>query len=455
MPTSRASSLWRGSKFGSGVRFWTVLLDRCNRLGVRLFVSPGPAEVSPFEEPARDAWVLDRTLGETMAAEYAAAGLERVPVGSLDEGEARAQKEPEGAFVVLDSVLCSRTVVRRFVRAARARTGPVALVCALPRAEGTDLLSHVDGLEPRDAPDHGSVWTVPFFFVRGSRSLASAEPAVQAYRPNVMRMPVPFGILGRSGQELLVDLSESYMCSVSHWVHVLRVNTPALAGWWVRRLRLGYVLGPVWLFWRFLCGFPWRGGRLFGAIRGVSRGARIHHTAVVELSVVKKGARIGPHASVRNSFIDEGAVVGEGARVGGSVIGRGASVAANSVVTLSVVYPGALAGQTLMQKSVLGRNSAAFTNSNFFDVNFARNVRVVHRGRIADSGSPVLGVCVGPEARVAAGIWVASGREVPAGALLVKPSGEVAMNVGSLDRGVPHVVVDGTVVPVSQARSKP
>jgi acetyltransferase-like isoleucine patch superfamily enzyme len=419
---------------------------------VRVFLSPAPDALSPLEAPARDVWLLDRTLGETMAQDLAAAGLEIVPVASLAEGEERARQEPSGGFVILDSVLCSPTVIRRFVQAARAEAGPATLVCALPRAVGTDTLSPIDGLVPSVGLEPAA-WTAPFYFVRGPGSLAAARPVVQPYRENLLRFPVPYGILGRAGEEMIIGLSESYMCNVNHWVHVLRVNSAAMGGWWVRRLRLGYVFGAVWLFWRFLLGFPWWGGRLFGAIRGVSWGARVHHTATAELSVVKKGATIGANASLRNSFVDEGAVIGEGARISGSVIGRGAFVAPNSVVNLSVVYPGAMAGQLLMQATVLGRESAAFTNSNFFDLNFARNIRVTHRGRVVDSGTQMLGVCVGPRARVAAGIWVASGREIPAGALLVKPPGEIAANIGHPPPGEAHVVVDGSLVPLSQPRT--
>ncbi len=60
----------------------------------------------------------------------------------------------------------------------------------------------------------------------------------------------------------------------------------------------------------------------------------------------------------------------------------------------------------------------------------------------------MLGVCIGPEARVAAGIWVASGREIPAGALLVKPPGEIATKIGQPPRDEAQVVVDGAVVPL-------
>jgi hypothetical protein len=397
--------------------------------------------------------VLDRTLGETMAHDLAEAGLEVVRVASPVEGEARARQEAEGGFVLLDSVLCSPTVIRRFMEAGRATKGDVALVCALPRAVGTDFLSHVEGLDAVAGPD-AAVWTAPFYFVRGSGTLGAARPAVQTYRETLLRFPVPFGILGRAGEEMTIGLSESYMCSVSHWVHVLRINTAAMGGWWVRRLRIGYVFGAVWLFWRFLLGFPWWGGRLYGAIRGISWGAKVHHTALAELSVVQKGASVGANASLRNSFVAEGAIIGEGARISGSVIGKGAFVAPNSVVNLSVVYPGAMAGQLLMQASVLGKESAAFTNSNFFDLNFARNIRVKHRGRVVDSGTQMLGVCVGPRARVAAGIWVASGREIPAAALLVKPPEEIATNIGSPPPGEAHTVVEGNVVPLPPPRTR-
>ncbi len=391
--------------------------------------------------------MLDRTLAETMARDLAAAGLEAVPVGSLEEGEGRARAEPEGGFVLVDSVLCSPTVIRRFMAAARAKPGSVALVCALPRAIGTDALSPIDGLTAA-----GDAWTAPFYFVRGEGRIAAAELALQEYRENVLRFPIPFGILGREGEELKVGLSESYMCSVSHWLHVLRINNAAMAGWWVRRMRIGYVFGAIWLFWRFLLGFPWWGGRMFGAIRGVSWGARVHHTATAELSIVQKGAIVGAHASLRNSFVGEGAIIGEGARISGSVIGRGALVAPNSIVNLSVVYPGAMAAQYLMQASVLGRNASAFSNSCFYDLNFAKNIRVAHQGRIVDSGTQMLGVCVGPEARVAAGVWVASGREIPARALLIKSPGEVATNMGEAPPGEAAVVVSGNVVPLGRVR---
>ncbi len=425
---------------------------------MRVFVAPADARIPPLDAPAREAWLFESTLGDAMARELAAAGLSVERTGSLEEGAERAQREPHGAFVLLDSVACSRRVLQRFMAAAR-RAPAGAYTCALPRGVAIDNLGYIDGLDPREAPGTtkqgaaGHVWTAPFHFIRGTASLASATPLVLAYKESVSKVPFPPVIDGKREEQFAI--SESYLCNVSHWVHVLRINLAQIPAWWLERLRSGaYVGGVAWYAWRALCGFPWAGGRLQDGLRAVSWKAKVHHSARVGLSIVRRGATIGAFANVDSSVICEGANVGDGAQVYGSIIGPGAWVGRNSVVVGSLVYPGALAAQFLMQVSLLGREACAFSNSGFYDLNFSRTVRVAHRGQIVDSGSQFLGVCVGPEARVAAGVWVASGREIPRGAVLVKPPSEIASRIGALPAGEPHVVRDGVVVPLANPRSQ-
>ena len=377
---------------------------------MRVFLAPADATVTPLDAPARDARVLGRTLGEAMRYELGAAGLEVATCASIEEGEARARAEANGAFVLLDSVFATRQAVRRFVAAARRSSGDGARVLALPRGLLSDELSHVGGLDAATSPDGSAAWTAPFHFVRGaSASIARATPLVLPYREHRMVFPLPPGLLGRA--EEVIGIGETFACNVSHWVHVLRVNTKSIAGWWFDRLRFGGVIGPMWIAWRALLGLPWLGGRFLESMRSVAWSAQVHHRALVEMSVVGRGAIIGAKATVKNAFIGAGARVGEGANVMGTVVGEGAFVAGNSTVLGSVVYPGAFASQALMQLSILGRDACALASSNFFDLNFARSVRVPHRGAMVDSGAQFLGVCVGPKARIGGGVWVASGRE--------------------------------------------
>ncbi len=413
---------------------------------MKVFIVHNATIISPLDAPAGSAWVLGRTLGESIERECSSNGFTIERTGSLKEAEEMARRESCGAFVVADSVACSRSVLRRFVRLAQKRRGPVSVVAALPKALNTNYTSVVDGLDPAvTSSPRQEVWTAPFYFLRGNSSAADAEPLVLPYKEYVIHYALPRGLLKQP--EGMLALSDSYLCNINHWIHIHRVNMEALAALWFDRLYSGWWLSGVsWYAWRALRGFPWMGGRLFESLKSVSMRAHIHHSAYIELSVIQKGVTIAPRAIVSKSFIAEGATIMEGAQVTGSVIGEGAVVGRNAVVISSVVYPGALAAQFLMQGSLLGEEACALTNSAFFDINFNKNIRVAHRGRYVDIGSPYLGVCVGPRARVSAGVFVAHGREIPAGALLVKPPDEIANRIGEIRPDEPAAVSGGTVV---------
>jgi tetrahydrodipicolinate N-succinyltransferase len=224
-----------------------------------------------------------------------------------------------------------------------------------------------------------------------------------------------------------IGTTGTYAIRVGHWAHILWLNQAALIARWFEGRKT--FPAKMWLLWRLMLGFPWRRGRLAAAFCHIHRRAKVHYSAHVELSIVEEGADIGAQAVVKNSWVGRGARIEEGAIVNGCVVGEGAFVAAASSILGCVLYPGALAAQHKMQLSVLGRNAAAFTGSYFYDVNFERNVRVVHRGEIVDSGTQTLSVCLGPSARVAGGIWIASGREVPAHALVVQPPDHIVHRI--------------------------
>ena len=370
----------------------------------------------------------------------------------------------DGAFVLLDSVAFSRRVLQRFVAAAR-RSPAGAYTCALPRGIAIDNLGYIDGLDPREAPGTtrqagaaGQVWTAPFHFIRGTASLASTRRRSSSLTRRASRRfrftPV---IDGKREEQFAI--SENYLCNVSHWV----LRPPRSTS---RRSRRGgstslagaadtSAVSPGTPGARCVVSRG-RGGRLQDGLR--LRQLEGEGRTTPRASDSRSCGAARPSSAFANvdrcSFICEGANVGDGAQVYGSIIGPGAWVGRNSVVVGSLVYPGALAGQILMQVSLIGREACAFTNSGFYDLNFSRTVRVAHRGRIVDSGSQFLGVCVGPEARVSAGVWVASGREIPRGAVLVKPPSEIASRIGELPPGEPHVVRDGVVVPLANPRSQ-
>lgn len=417
---------------------------------MRLFLVHNPALVSPLEAPARDAWLLDSTLGRFMEREFDRLGLTIERVSTVTEAEERCRKEADGAFVTFDSTVCSRLLVERFVRAARRRRGPACLVCALPRGNAIDEMALLDGLEEDVHPSSGEpTWRAPLYFLRGAGSLASPEPVVLPYEEDPFIIKMPVGYTGKP--EEAHWLTESYACNVCHWLHVHRLNMAAMTSWWWNRLRSGYWIGGLaWAAWRVLSGFPWTGGRLLEGIRSVSLRASIHRSTCLQLAVVKKGASIGPFCFLQNAYVGEGATIESGATVINSVIADGAFVGRDCAICSSVVYPRAFAGQFLMQASLLGEDACAFTNSGFFDLNLKKNARVLHRGKYVDAGSQFVGVCMGPRSRVAAGVWVASGREIPQGALLVKDPADTASDMERVAPDGPSIIRNGAVIPLGK-----
>lgn len=383
------------------------------------FLVLDPATIPPLDAPGGDAWLLDRTVRDHARTQLAAAGLSVETVASFAEAEAAAASRPHGSIIVLDSVAFSPELLRRFIKVFRAGTAP-AIAAALPVAHTTERLSHIDGLEAVTI-DGAPAFTAPLYAIAAGAKVADARPTLVPFSERVAKLRMPIGMLGVDSMPL--GLSIVWMCRVDHWVHIQRLNVLALVTAWSE---LGKrTSGKLWYAWRILLGAPWTRGRLTTSINRIHPRAKIHHTAHVELSVIEAGAEIGPRAVVCNSWIGKNARIAAGAKVDSCVIGPEAMIADTTVIAAAVLYPRAFNAQSKTQMCVLGEGAAVLTGALFYDINFLQNVRVKHRGRVVDSGERVGGVCVGPWARIAGGFWVASGREIPAGALIIQDPDQV------------------------------
>jgi hypothetical protein len=374
------------------------------------------ATIPPLGHPAAETWLLDGTLHQRMVAALERAGLTVVRVDSLAEAEAATEKTASGAIVALDSVAFSTTVLKHLLVSLGGEGGRRAVQAALPDGVSTRRFARLEGLTPVTV-DGAAGFAAPMWALAPGARTAEARPQLLPFKEQVQKVPMPVGMIGLADFE--IGVSDTYLVRVDHWAHVMWLNQSAMIGSWSDLWnRAG---GRLWLIWRALLGFPWVNGRLGASIRRVHPKAKVHHRAFIDGSVIEEGAEIGANAIVRLSWIGKGARVEDGAVVSASVLGPGASVASGSTVTAAVLYPRAFAAQHKMQLCVFGEAAVAFTGSYFYDINFQRNVQVAHRGKIADSGERFLSVCLGPWSRIAGGVWIGGGREVPAGALVVQP----------------------------------
>ncbi len=198
--------------------------------------------------------------------------------------------------------------------------------------------------------------------------------------------------------------------------------------------------------------------RLFSRL---GSGCKIHPTAVIEGSMLGEGCEVGAYALVRGSILGPGAVIEDGAHVQMCSLGANARVARQTSVFASVLMDGAHSAQTIMQMSVLGRDTATTTASWFLDVKLDKNVRVeapplAPEGAptpgppFRDAGTRFLGVDVGHEAFLGAGVYIAPGRMVPSHCRLVANPDLVLSSLGD----VPPDATGGTFT-VRKGRLEP
>ncbi len=380
------------------------------------FLVRDPAVITPFEARAAELWLLGGTVEAHTMGAFGRAGLSVERADSWEEASAKAAALPGGAVVTYDSVAFSKTVLDRLLEASTKESGSIA--AALPEGRSTKLLSHLDGLE-RTTVGGVAAYTAPLAVVRTG---GAPSPTLLPYKEDEWKVKTPLGMIGAHDEPFAG--TDMVMVRIAHWSHVMRVNHAALVAQWLEKRNT--LSGLLWYLWRAIAGFPWTRGRLAQSFHVIHRKAQVHHSALVEFSIVEEGAAIGANAVIRGSYIAKGARIDDCAVVSGSVIGENAFVANCSAMMGCVLFPDSFAAQTKMQFAVLGTGAVAFTGSFFYDINFDRNVHVMHRGKLVDCGARFLSVCLGPWARVAGGVWIASGREVPAGSLIVQPPDLVA-----------------------------
>jgi len=142
--------------------------------------------------------------------------------------------------------------------------------------------------------------------------------------------------------------------------------------------------------------------------------------------------------------------VGEAAQVLASVMGDEAEIAWNSIINLSVLYPNSCAGIPGLQTALVGRRTFVSSMVLPLDVKFKGGfVSVRHEGKTVTTRMTTLGPCIGHGTRVAAGVSLNCGREIPNDVDILPDAGGMLSRVPeNLVPGGAYVVKEGTLVPV-------
>ncbi len=392
-------------------------------MATKVYVEPSGRRIEPFGDTPGQVPIQNRLLADWQEEMIEDAGLERI-----------ANPTPP-CLLVPDTLFTNGVVLRRFVEQAGGRNA----VLVLRDSVFARTTTPVQPLVVRC--DDGFRFAAVRFLSGGD------EPATDVpCDPEEKTIPIPAPAALTGGKAIELALARHPVITVHHWVHILWANQAA-AGMLARQASAArFALRVAWLSVRVLSLNRWR---WLGKANKIGRGCNIHPTALIEGSTLEDNVTVGAFARVLFSRVGRGAMVMAGAQVEASVLGESATVGQDATIRLCVLYPGSLAGQWLMQMCVFGRDAVTFPGGFTLDFNLDRDARVRLDGISQSSGTRFLGSAFGHGCRVGAGTWLAQGRMIPNGVLIVRsPDLMISRIPADLPAGVPLANHKGTLRPL-------
>ena len=401
------------------------------------YVLDSGLRISPFDDAPRDVRVLNRTLAERQKE---VCELNRIEAPVAVDDLASIERFP--CVVFAEYTWFTRTLLHDFLKRVRGGRGSARLgIAASVYVEATESLQDLKRFPDEDGGAAYDLWYLDGP-VGSRQDLDSIVPVAIDPRESVEEPRLPPQFVNESTPTRVAVTSRGAM-HVTHWALVLRVNLAAfvstLKDLWERR--------PVYIVLRFLL------DKLFGRFRRVrlsrqGKGCDIHPTAVVEGSWLGEDVKVGAGAVIQGSVIGNGTIVEEAAIIELSTIGHRCWIGRNTVVFMSVMYDGVFSGHRLTQACLFGRDVCTTGGGYLIDMNFDGPVKVLKDGKVVDSGTNFLGVCIGHRVTMGTGMWIHAGREIPNDTFLIRDPKDVLVKIpADLEPGQAVMLHNGTLVP--------
>ncbi len=373
--------------------------------------------ISPFQDPVADSLILNQPLHEYQKQLFSSFGFELVDVDDPDA------IDDEAYLLIRDNLYVSHRALERFLKKAVAR-GASSGACALARGPFTDFTGFIQDLPHGTDPSTGTECvSYGLYYIKGkhlSKEQLSELPPI-VIEAQQKAFPIEPGTFMPSSVEIRFSpaYADAILMHICHWTHLWLLNLLALG-----TTLLDTFLGSrLRLVLRALSAFAFNKHKI--ANRFVVKGRRcdIHPTAVVQGSILGDDVHIGPYCVIQGSLLGNHVKVSEQTIIMGSILGDRVSTCPRGWIKLCVVYPGSATGR--MHACLIGRDVFMASLAYFFDVKLKGTIKVFHQGKQVDTGMNFLGGCVGHGATIGPDTWLASGREVPNGAMIVKNPADV------------------------------
>lgn len=417
---------------------------------MKAYILPSGRIISPFGDPVSESMIGNRTLAGHQELVLRRAGFEVERIGGPEEiSESRF-------LLTYDDVFFTRRVMDDFAGQARKAGGSIR--CGLPA--DSLLLKRTRALQDLLESEGLALYRLAFIVAPEpprtgeelDACLGAARPVRARFKEKVMRMPAPPRISGFSHYDHPV--TSSVVMHIRHWVHLLWANQLAVQIRWVETV----LDHKLWSFGKLLqsgalalfsgrwsrAGYLWT---LFGRANRKGKNCFVHPTARVEGCLFGDNVTVGAYALVRGCVLGDNVTIEDRANVYFSVVGSDCFISKNSTMVFCAGYPGSDLCTNGIQACLFGRGCALTSFVRVIDIKAQGEIKVMFAGRLESAGTNLLGACFGHNSFAGLDVAIQPGREIPNGAVLVKPPGDIFNHIPpDLPPGVPAWVEDGVAV---------
>ncbi len=406
---------------------------------MRKFIIEDNRLIAPFNEPARDLSILNKPLKihhADILDEVIGPTEVELPLSTIYDLPHIAPGRDE-CLVYRDSLYFDIEFLSEFVEQARTSGLPSRAVLPASDAAWMKYAVPLSRLEPvRDmsgAPLHYplDLWYFPYGYVepRQWRDV----PIFSDYRekgyynvPDSMSNLKPGGPQGTAQRDLDLThlLTERSALSIDSWVHLYFANI--ILGVFSRGSRFEEYLSHHNLFaLKVLFRAILEQKQLLSCSKlvQVGEGTIIDPSAVIlGPTTIGRGCYIGPGVVIDNCVIGDSVNIAQGCQLMLSVVGNNCFLPFRAALFMTTLMEYTIVAQnTCLQMCVVGRNSFVGAGTTFTDFNLLPTpLRAMSaRGGLEDSGQPVLGGCVGHNARVGSGMVIMPARMIESDAILI------------------------------------
>lgn len=372
----------------------------------------------PFNEPARDLRILNKPLWLLQRDLLARHCEGEIEVDSLEE----APRLSGEVLVHKDNLFFNAAFIDTFVAQARARGRPCQVAFSLQDAAITHHALHVqEGIRRR-----GDCYVADLYYFPDGIT-GDPEPLLIDTLPRELGYyHIPTYMAPHLG-DLVFQVPWRAFLSVESWVQVWMANVPFGVFCWGRIREQEVEESWRWKLRIFLRSLLERKHFLScSAMVRVGRNCSIDPTAVIQgPTVIGNNVNIGAGAVITNSLIGNNVTIMQGCQVMLSVVSDSCYLPFRAALFMSALMENSMVAQNAcLQLCLVGRNSFVGANTVFTDFNLlGKPIRVWHRGRLWETGMPVLGGCVGHDVRLGSGFVIYPARTIESGSVLVCPEG--------------------------------